>query len=54
MTGNNKNSSDENNAPFGLTEAEFEDVKSLLRYGMAIFAAVGVALIVVAFLSSLF
>jgi hypothetical protein len=45
---------EDNNAPFGLTEAEFEDVKSLLRYAVTIFAAVGVALIVVAFISSLF
>lgn len=44
---------DENNAPFGLTQAEYEDVKSLLRYGGAIFAAVGIALIVVAGLSAL-
>ncbi len=45
---------DENNAPFGLTQPEYDDVKSLLRYAGAIFVAVGMALIVVAGLSALF
>ena len=44
----------EHNAPFGLTQPEYEDLKSLLRYAGAIFAAVGMALIVVAGLSALF
>jgi hypothetical protein len=42
------------NAPFGLTQPEYEDLKSLLRYAGAIFVAVGMALVIVAGLSALF
>lgn len=38
----------------GLTSAETNNLKQLLRYGGAIFVAVGLTLVVVALASSLF
>jgi len=43
---------DEKKAPLGLTQAEFNDVKTMLRMAGAIFLAISTTLIIVALVST--